>query len=105
MNISEILKNWEAAAQAERDSRNVSTRIAIETAAKISALAELFPGQTQDHIINDLLTSAINEVERKLPYVKGSQVVTEDELGDPIYADAGLTPQFHALTQKFLRDV
>ena len=36
MNISEILKNWEAAAQAERDSRNVSARIAIDTAAKIN---------------------------------------------------------------------
>mgnify|MGYP003683653321 CR=1 FL=1 len=38
------------------------TRLPIEDAAKLSALAELFPKQSQEEIISTLLTRALDEL-------------------------------------------
>ena len=33
--------------------------------------------------------------------MQGEKVIAEDEFGDPIYEDAGLTPRFIELTRKY----
>lgn len=69
------------------------------------ALAEIYAGRTQAQILTDLLSAALDELQESLPYIEGERVVSEDDYGDPIYEDAGLSPRFHALTQKHLRDL
>ncbi len=43
------------------------TRLPIEDAAKLSALAELFPQQEQEEIITTLLAHALDELSRLSP--------------------------------------
>jgi len=56
---------------------------------------------TEAQLITELLSAALDELEASLPYVKGAEVIAEDDQGDPIYADDGLAPRFHALTGKY----
>jgi hypothetical protein len=43
---------------------------------------------------------ALDAVEATFPYEQGSRIIAEDELGDPVYEDTGLTPRFLALSRK-----
>lgn len=103
MSVKHLLDQWEAASGNGRDIEEFRVRLSHKDAARIRALAELFPGQSDGQIIADLLDAALNELLGEIPYVKGDRVVAEDELGDPIYEDAGLTPRLHELTEKHLR--
>ena len=62
----------------------------MDDAARLHALAELFPGRTREQIITDLLGAALQEVAAAMPYVPGKKVISTDEQGDPVYEDAGL---------------
>ena len=103
MKIQDLVETWEKEAENHRTSRELKLRLPIALAAKLQALCELFPGQTQDKILGDLLSAALSELETSFVYRQGETVVAEDEMGDPIYADVGLTPQYHELTKKYLR--
>ncbi len=103
MKIQDLVDSWEKDAENHRSSRELKLRIPIALAAKLQALCDLFPGQTQDKMVADLLTAALSELETTFVYRQGETVVAEDELGDPIYADVGLTPRYHELTKKYLR--
>jgi hypothetical protein len=73
----------------------------VDDAARLHALAEMFPGRTREQIITDLLSAALQEVAAVMPYVQGTKVISTDEQGDPIYEDAGLTPRFAELTRQY----
>jgi len=73
--------------------------------ARVQALAEIFPGRTQNQIITDLLSAALDEIEESMPYVKGTRAITEDEFGDPVYEDIGSTPEFEAATRRHYDDL
>ena len=69
------------------------------------ALTQLYPGRSETQLVSELLSTALDELEAAFPYVKGGRVIAEDEYGDPIYQDSGLTPRFQELTQKYLRQL
>ena len=73
--------------------------VPVDDAARVEALAELFPGNSTDALITDLLSKALDELEASMPYVPGDNVIREDEFGDPIYEDVGLTPRFLELVK------
>lgn len=100
MKIEQVLEQWHRQSEAFASVREVPVSLSLHNAARIAALVELFPGRSEAEVISDLLGAALDEVERSLPYRPGGKVVSEDELGDPIYEDTGLTPRFHELTQK-----
>jgi len=56
-------------------------------------------------MVTDLLGAAIDEVEATMPYIPGSKVIREDDHGDPVYEDAGMTPKFLELTRKHRKTV
>jgi hypothetical protein len=64
-------------------------------------LAELFPGQSIEVLITDLLRAGLDEIEAAMPYERGPKVISRDDQGDPVYEDVGLTPRFVDLTRKF----
>ncbi len=105
MKVRELIEEWEANAGGQRTARTYEVHLPLHDAARILALADMFPSRTEAQIITDLLGAALNELEASFPYVEGSRVVAEDEYGDPIHDDAGLTPRFHRLTQTHLREL
>ena len=75
-------------------------RLPLDDAARIHALAEMYPGHAREEIITDLLSVALQELQAAMPYVRGDKVIATDEQGDPVYADAGQTPRFIELSRK-----
>jgi len=105
MKIRELLNDWIEHSPNDKATIKLHANLPLTQVARIQALAELFPGRTQDQIITELLEVALDGLEEAMPYVQGSKVITEDELGDPVYEDVGLTPQFLALTKKYLQQL
>ena len=77
----------------------------MDDAARLHALAELFPGQPIEDIVTDLLHAALDEIAAAMPYEPGPKVISRDDHGDPVYEDIGLTPRFVELTRKFKKSL
>jgi hypothetical protein len=80
-------------------------RLPLEDAARLHALAELFPGQTIEEIVTDLLGAGLDEIAAAIPYEPGPKVISRDDQGDPVYEDIGLTPRFVELTRKYKKNL
>jgi hypothetical protein len=99
--IKELIKEWEKTASEESAPHKYTLKLPLSVAARISALAEMYPQRSKDEIVIDLLTTALDELLEAFPYEPGDSVTGTDEFGEPIYEDVGLTPQFIELTHKY----
>lgn len=99
--FKDLLESWRQNAAGVRTVSEYAVRLPVDDAARLQALAELFPGRAIEQIITDLLGAALQEVAAAMPYVPGKKVISTDEQGDPVYEDAGPTPRFAELTRKF----
>jgi hypothetical protein len=98
--IRELLKHWEGMQQPELTAESYALRLPVEDAARVHALAEMYPAVDVEVILRDLLAAALAELEAAMPYEAGARVASEDDFGDPVYEDAGPTPRFLELTRK-----
>ena len=105
MTFKSLLDAWAAEQEPARTSETYAVHLATEDAARIHALAELFPGVSHERVITDLISVALEQVEAAIPYVPGNKVIREDEFGDPVYEDKGLTPQFLDLVRQYRRQL
>lgn len=103
MKFRDLLDAWQQTPKPARTRERYRIRLTVDDAARLKALVDLHPGTDEEQIITDLLSTAIDEVEAALPYVAGDTVISEDDHGDPIYEDAGLTPRFLELARKYNR--
>lgn len=101
MSFRTLLDNWQQKKPPVLTAAEIPVRLTVDDAARLHALVDLFPGQTQESIITDLLSVALRELESAMPYVRGTRIISTDEQGDPIYEDAGPTPKFNELTRKY----
>ena len=99
----ELLERWRDTSSAPRCTAEYAVRLPVDDAARLAALAELFPGHTPEQLITDLLSAALKEVAAAMPYVAGTRVISSDEQGDPIYEDIGLTPRFMEAARRLRR--
>lgn len=95
-----LLDEWQKKTAPARTATEYSVRLPVDDAARIHALADLFPGQSKEAIITDLMGLALQELAASMPYVPGKKVISQDEQGDPVYEDVGLMPRFMELTRK-----
>ena len=100
MDIKELLQTWEQSAGVKLAPQAYQVRLSLHDAARVAALAEMYPSKTETEIITELLAVALDLVQASFPYEQGSRVIAEDELGDPIFEDVGRTPRFLALSKK-----
>jgi hypothetical protein len=101
MNFRALLEDWQSRGRVEYTATEYAVRLPIDDAARVHALAEMFPGVSREQIVTDLLHMALAELAEAMPYVPGENIIREDEYGDPVYEDAGPTPRFMALTRKY----
>jgi hypothetical protein len=100
MSFKDLLESWRQSAAQPRTATEYAVRLPLDDAARLAALAEMFPGRSAEQLITDLLGTALQEIETSMPYIAGRRVISSDEQGDPIYEDVGLTPRFVELTRK-----
>lgn len=98
--FKQLLESWQQGATGERTAAAYSVRLPIDDAARLHALAEMYPGRTREQLITDLLSAALQEVAAAMPYVPGKKVISTDDQGDPVYEDAGPTPRFMELARR-----
>jgi hypothetical protein len=100
-----LLDHWKKAAAPVKTAQAYAVHLPLDDAARLHALTELFPGQTAEQIITDLLHAGLDEVEAALPYERGPKVISRDDHGDPVYEDVGQTPRFIELSRQFKREL
>lgn len=101
MNIKDLLEEWEKSREESVAAREYRVRLSVRDAARIAALVEMYPQKAENDIIAGLLSAALDAVEAAFPYRQGAKIIAEDDQGDPIYEDIGLTPRFLALSKKY----
>ncbi len=105
MTFKALLDDW-AGEQAPTKTREAySIHLDNDDAARVHALADLFPGVDEIRIITDLLSAALEQTEAAIPYVPGDKVIREDEFGDPVYEDVGLMPRFLELVRQHRKEI
>ncbi|MET1077832.1 MAG: pilin assembly protein [Pseudomonas sp.] len=105
MKIRDLVRQWEQNASGRLTRSPYQVHLDLEAAARLAALAEMYPKRSPEALLGELIGAALEELEASLPYVKGSKVVATDEQGDPLYEDIGPTPRFLALSRKHLREL
>jgi len=105
MKVRELIPRWEETESKVFTTREYLVRLPVRDAARVSALAELYPQRSLEEILTDLLAAALDEVEEALPYHQGTRVIAEDDLGDPVFEDIGPSGRFRSLTAKYKRDL
>ncbi|MEO1247740.1 MAG: type 1 pili tip component [Pseudomonadota bacterium] len=99
MTFKTLLDTWSSEIEPQRTEERYAVKLDVTDAARVRALAELFPGVGEERVVTDLLSLALDQLEAAIPYEPGSEIIREDDYGDPIYADAGLTPRFLELVK------
>ena len=100
MKFKALLDHWRKRTQPVLTARDYPVRLTLDDAARLHALADLFPGNRIEDLITDLLHAALDEVAASIPYEPGPKVISHDDQGDPVYEDVGLTPQFIEQTRR-----
>lgn len=100
MAFRNLVDRWRESGTAPRTATEYAVKLSIDDAARLAALAELFPGRTREQLITELLSVALDELATALPYEAGRKVISRDDQGDPVYEDIGLTPKLLELTRK-----
>ncbi len=105
MSFKELLESWRAGAAAPRTAKAYSVRLPLDDAARLGALADMFPGRTTEQLITELLGAALRDVAAAMPYEPGTRVISTDDQGDPVFEDIGPMPRFIDLTRRHRRSL
>ncbi len=105
MKIRELAQHWEENAKGRLTKTQYAIHLDVESAARLAAIAEMYPKRHTEELLGELIGAALEELETSFPYIKGQQVVATDEEGDPLYEDVGPTPRFLTLSRRYLHDL
>ncbi len=99
MSVRDLYRQWETQAAAPLTRQEYRVRLPEHDAARIEALAEMYPLRSREQLITELLSAALDDLEQFFPYQEGERIVSEDEQGDPVFEDAGPTTRFVSLSR------
>ena len=105
MKAADLHKVWSSPDNSRLTAKQQSFRLPLHVAAKIAALCEMYPQRTKTEIVGDLLASALMEVERGFPSVKGQASGQLPDTGETYYEDIGQTTSFRRLANKHFEEL
>ncbi len=103
--LKDLIDHWQESGESNLTAKDYTVKLNIHDAARLEALAQMYPSTGLQGVITDLISAALHEVEATLPYIPGNQVIQNDELGDPIYEDVGPSKRFHEYTSQHRRSL
>lgn len=103
--LKQLLNDWQDQETEQHGVTAMQLELPVNVVARVMALAEMYPGRSQQQIIGDLLQAALFDMEESMPYVAGDTVIARDEFGDAIYEDTGPGPRFQQLTRHYLQQL
>lgn len=105
MEPQDLVKVWDAPDNSKLTPKQLSIRLPIHVAAKISALCDMYPRKTKTEIIGDLLSTALDQLGNALPSHHGREIGNHPDTDEPIYETIGPWAQFRSLTDKYLKEL
>lgn len=87
MKSNQLHDLWTSPDNSRLTSKQFSFRLPVHIAAKIAALCEIYPQKNRTQIVADLLTTAIDDLEKHLPEAPGEPV--EENWNDDIAREVG----------------
>ena len=67
MKVTELPQHWESAKEPVERSHDYNLKLPLEDAARIAALAELYPDRSEADILNDMIAAALDDLLRLGP--------------------------------------
>lgn len=67
MKVTDLPKHWEKDKEPVDRTHDYNLRLPLEDAARIAALAELYPDRTEADILNDMIGAALDDLVRQSP--------------------------------------
>jgi hypothetical protein len=105
MKASDLVNLWDAPDNTRLTAKQLSFRLPVHVAAKLSALCELYPNKTRTEIVGDLLTTALLELEHALPSYEGGEYDRDPETGESLRELTGPLIQFRNSANKFYQEL
>ena len=105
MKASDLIGIWAAPDNTRLTAKQLSFRLPVHVAAKISALCELYPNKTRTEIVGDLLTTALLELEHGLPSFEGREIYKDPDTGEAIFEGMGPLYAFKNSANKYYQEL
>ena len=70
MKVNELVNHWQSDLPADQSTKQFSIRLPVDDAARINALANMYPQQSTSQIINDLISSTLLELQADISQLK-----------------------------------
>ncbi|QSP96318.1 hypothetical protein LPB19_08060 [Marinobacter salinisoli] len=67
MKVTDLPKHWENDKQTVERTHDYNLRLPLEDAARIAALAEIYPDRSESDILNDMISAALDDLVRQTP--------------------------------------
>ncbi len=67
MKVTDLPAHWDAPKQPAERTHDYNLRLSLEDAARIAALAELYPERSESDILNDMVGAALDDLVRQSP--------------------------------------
>jgi len=105
---------WASPDNTRLTTKQLSFRLPVHIAAKIAALCDMYPQKNRTQIVADLLTTALDELEKALPEALGEPVEEAfndriaqeiDEEGEQLYYLGGARARFMSLANMHYREL
>lgn len=105
MKASDLVTVWSAPDNSRLTTKQYSFRLPVHVAARLAALEELYPTKSRTQLVGDLLSTAIDEVEAKLPSFAGAPAGEHPETGESIYEESGPIARYRILANKHYQEI
>ena len=105
MEPRDLVKAWDAPDNSKLTPKQMSIRLPLHVAAKISALCDMYPRKTKTEIIGDLLATALDTLRDGFPNVDGQLLGINPNTHERMYEDIGPRNLFDSLTAKYLKEL
>lgn len=105
MKSSDLHNLWSAPDNSRITSKQFSFRLPVHVAAKLAALAEMYPQKSRTEIVGDLLATALDELVKGMPFIQGRSYGFETEFGEEIFEDIGPASKFWKLADKYYKEL
>ena len=67
MKVTDLPKHWEQQKEPMERTHDYNPRLPLEDAARVAALAELYPDRSESDILNDMIGAALDDLVRQRP--------------------------------------
>jgi hypothetical protein len=101
MKATDLHKIWSAPDNSRLTLNELPLRLPVHVAARIQALADMYPAKNRGEIVADLLAAALADVEKGFPPVMGSCVGQDDKTREQLFEDVGPVVQYQRLANDY----